>query len=33
MNKKLYYQDFKNYREGDFHINADLEVYFANEHI
>jgi len=33
MNKKLYYQDFKNYREGDFRINASLEVFFGNEQI
>jgi hypothetical protein len=33
MNNKLYYQDFKNYHEGDFHINADLEVFFGKEQI
>lgn len=33
MNNKIYYQDLKNYREGDFEINADLEVFFAKEHI
>lgn len=33
MNKKIDYQDVKNYHEGDFRINSDLEVFFGGEQI
>lgn len=33
MNNKILYQDLKNYREGDFRINSDLEVFFGKEQI
>lgn len=33
MNKKIDYQDVKNYHEGDFSINSDLEVFFGSEQI
>lgn len=31
MNSKLYHGDVANFREGDFRINSDLEVFFGNE--
>jgi hypothetical protein len=33
MNNKILYQDLKNYRDGDFRINSDLEVFFGGEQI
>lgn len=33
MNKKIEHSDLKNFKEGDFRINSDLEVFFGKQEI